>query len=301
MRLELPLIDVFGRGGSLKSCWYGDCLPSPRLPDARRPLPAGAASTSTPSSRETIGLGDVEAAFEQDARTATCCARWSAVTTPTDPRADAAVDQRRARRRHVHASTAAPGTSRTTSGWSATTTSAWSIDAPHDAGRRSSSRRRLAPGRGDPAAPTRTTTTSTVAPRRSPTRPGRRSCCTRTTGRCGTDPARTPSPTASSPTASRSPSAASTLEVLHTPGHSPGAVLLPRARARRRVHRRHPVRRRAGRDRAVVQRLPDHHRVDPRPAAHPARRPPSSSPGTATPRPSATRHRTSQEWLDRGH
>ncbi|KOV74397.1 alcohol dehydrogenase, partial [Streptomyces sp. NRRL WC-3618] len=28
MKLELPLIDVFGRGGSLKSSWYGDCLPS---------------------------------------------------------------------------------------------------------------------------------------------------------------------------------------------------------------------------------------------------------------------------------
>lgn len=28
MTLELPLADVFGRGGSLKSSWYGDCLPS---------------------------------------------------------------------------------------------------------------------------------------------------------------------------------------------------------------------------------------------------------------------------------
>ncbi|MDX6433478.1 MAG: S-(hydroxymethyl)mycothiol dehydrogenase, partial [Streptosporangiaceae bacterium] len=28
MRLELPLLEVFGRGGSLKSSWYGDCLPS---------------------------------------------------------------------------------------------------------------------------------------------------------------------------------------------------------------------------------------------------------------------------------
>ena len=24
---DLPLIDVFGRGGALKSSWYGDCLP----------------------------------------------------------------------------------------------------------------------------------------------------------------------------------------------------------------------------------------------------------------------------------
>lgn len=31
-RLELPLLDVFGRGGSLKSSWYGDCLPSRDFP-----------------------------------------------------------------------------------------------------------------------------------------------------------------------------------------------------------------------------------------------------------------------------
>jgi S-(hydroxymethyl)mycothiol dehydrogenase len=28
MRLELPLLDFFARGGALKSSWYGDCLPS---------------------------------------------------------------------------------------------------------------------------------------------------------------------------------------------------------------------------------------------------------------------------------
>jgi S-(hydroxymethyl)mycothiol dehydrogenase len=32
MRIELPLIDVFGRGGALKSSWYGDCLPSRDFP-----------------------------------------------------------------------------------------------------------------------------------------------------------------------------------------------------------------------------------------------------------------------------
>src|SRR5947209_2007509 len=62
MRLELPLIDVFGRGGSVKSSWYGDCLPSrdfPMLVDlhlqGRLPLEKFVS--------ETIGLGDVEAAF----------------------------------------------------------------------------------------------------------------------------------------------------------------------------------------------------------------------------------------------
>jgi S-(hydroxymethyl)mycothiol dehydrogenase len=32
MRLELPLLEVFGRGGALKSSWYGDCLPSRDFP-----------------------------------------------------------------------------------------------------------------------------------------------------------------------------------------------------------------------------------------------------------------------------
>ncbi len=32
MKLELPLLDVFGRGGALKSSWYGDCLPERDFP-----------------------------------------------------------------------------------------------------------------------------------------------------------------------------------------------------------------------------------------------------------------------------
>ncbi|MHB1592551.1 MAG: S-(hydroxymethyl)mycothiol dehydrogenase [Streptosporangiaceae bacterium] len=32
MTLELPLLDVFGRGGALKSSWYGDCLPDRDFP-----------------------------------------------------------------------------------------------------------------------------------------------------------------------------------------------------------------------------------------------------------------------------
>jgi S-(hydroxymethyl)mycothiol dehydrogenase len=64
MALELPLLDVFGRGGSLKSSWYGDCLPSrdfPMLVDQFRlgRLPLDAFVT------ERIGLDDVEAAFEK--------------------------------------------------------------------------------------------------------------------------------------------------------------------------------------------------------------------------------------------
>ncbi|MFP1628712.1 S-(hydroxymethyl)mycothiol dehydrogenase [Streptomyces sp. 5K101] len=62
MKLELPLLDVFGRGGALKSSWYGDCLPSrdfPMLIDLHQQgrIDLGAFVT------ETIGIGDVEAAF----------------------------------------------------------------------------------------------------------------------------------------------------------------------------------------------------------------------------------------------
>ncbi|MCX2951807.1 S-(hydroxymethyl)mycothiol dehydrogenase [Lentzea sp. NEAU-D7] len=32
MKLEMPLIDFFSRGGSLKSSWYGDCLPTRDFP-----------------------------------------------------------------------------------------------------------------------------------------------------------------------------------------------------------------------------------------------------------------------------
>jgi S-(hydroxymethyl)mycothiol dehydrogenase len=32
MTIELPMIEVFGRGGAVKSSWYGDCLPSRDFP-----------------------------------------------------------------------------------------------------------------------------------------------------------------------------------------------------------------------------------------------------------------------------
>ena len=64
MTIELPLIEVFGRGGALKSSWYGDCLPSrdfPMLVDLYR---QGRFDLDAFVS-ETIGLGDVEAAFDK--------------------------------------------------------------------------------------------------------------------------------------------------------------------------------------------------------------------------------------------
>ena len=41
MTIDLPLIDVFGRGGAIKSSWYGDCLPSRDFPMLIDLLPAG--------------------------------------------------------------------------------------------------------------------------------------------------------------------------------------------------------------------------------------------------------------------
>jgi S-(hydroxymethyl)mycothiol dehydrogenase len=61
---DIPLLDVFGRGGSLKSSWYGDCLPSrdfPMLVDLYR---QGRLDLDAFVSEE-IGIGDVEAAFER--------------------------------------------------------------------------------------------------------------------------------------------------------------------------------------------------------------------------------------------
>jgi S-(hydroxymethyl)mycothiol dehydrogenase len=63
MKLELPLIEYFGRGGALKSSWYGDCLPSRDFPllvdlhlQGRLPLEKFVS--------ETISLDQVEDAFE---------------------------------------------------------------------------------------------------------------------------------------------------------------------------------------------------------------------------------------------
>jgi len=59
---DLPLIDVFGRGGSLKSSWYGDCLPSRDFPLLVDLYQQGRLDLDAFVSEE-IGLGDVEKAF----------------------------------------------------------------------------------------------------------------------------------------------------------------------------------------------------------------------------------------------
>jgi S-(hydroxymethyl)mycothiol dehydrogenase len=64
MTIELPFIEVFGRGGQLKSSWYGDCLPSRDFPmlvtlhqQGRLPLDKFVT--------ETISLDSVEEAFHK--------------------------------------------------------------------------------------------------------------------------------------------------------------------------------------------------------------------------------------------
>jgi S-(hydroxymethyl)mycothiol dehydrogenase len=64
MRIEMPLLDFFGRGGSLKSSWYGDCLPSRDFPMLVDLYQQGRLDLDAFVS-ERIGLGDVEAAFDK--------------------------------------------------------------------------------------------------------------------------------------------------------------------------------------------------------------------------------------------
>ncbi len=59
---DIPLIDVFGRGGSLKSSWYGDCLPSRDFPMLVDLYTQGRLDLDAFVTEE-IGIGDVEAAF----------------------------------------------------------------------------------------------------------------------------------------------------------------------------------------------------------------------------------------------
>jgi S-(hydroxymethyl)mycothiol dehydrogenase len=62
MVLELPLIDVFSRGGAVRSSWYGDCLPSRDFPMLVDLYLQGRLDLDAFVS-ERIGLDEVEAAF----------------------------------------------------------------------------------------------------------------------------------------------------------------------------------------------------------------------------------------------
>ncbi len=64
MRIDLPMIDFFGRGGRLRPSWYGDCLPSRDFPVLVDLSLQGRLDLDRFVS-ETIGLGDVEEAFHR--------------------------------------------------------------------------------------------------------------------------------------------------------------------------------------------------------------------------------------------
>jgi S-(hydroxymethyl)mycothiol dehydrogenase len=64
MTLELPLLDVFGRGGSLKSSWYGDCLPSRDFPLLVSLYQQGRLDLDA-FVTERIGIHQIEEAFEK--------------------------------------------------------------------------------------------------------------------------------------------------------------------------------------------------------------------------------------------
>jgi S-(hydroxymethyl)mycothiol dehydrogenase len=64
LNVELPMIEIFGRGGALKSSWYGDCLPSRDFPMLIDLYLQGRFDLDAFVS-ETIGLGDIESAFEK--------------------------------------------------------------------------------------------------------------------------------------------------------------------------------------------------------------------------------------------
>ncbi len=64
MKIELPYIDVFGRGGALKSSWYGDCLPSRDFPMLIDLYLQGRLNLDGFVS-ETIDLDSVEEAFHK--------------------------------------------------------------------------------------------------------------------------------------------------------------------------------------------------------------------------------------------
>lgn len=62
MTVELPMIELFGRGGALKSSWYGDCLPARDFPTLIDLYLKGKLDLDG-FVTETIGLEGVEEAF----------------------------------------------------------------------------------------------------------------------------------------------------------------------------------------------------------------------------------------------
>ena len=67
MRIDIPMIEFFGRGGRLVPSWYGDCLPSRDFPLLVDLYLQGRLDLDRFVS-ETISIDDVEAAFDRMGR-----------------------------------------------------------------------------------------------------------------------------------------------------------------------------------------------------------------------------------------
>ena len=75
MTIELPLLDVFGRGGALKSSWYGDCLPTRDFPMLTELYLQGRLDLDAFVTEE-IAPGPGRGRRSTRCTPAACCARW---------------------------------------------------------------------------------------------------------------------------------------------------------------------------------------------------------------------------------
>ena len=86
MTLDMPLLDFFGRGGSLKSSWYGDCLPSRDFPVLSELFLQGRLPLDKFVS-ERIAITDIESAFEKCTAARYCGPSWCCSARLTIPSA----------------------------------------------------------------------------------------------------------------------------------------------------------------------------------------------------------------------
>ena len=260
MTIELPLIDVFGRGGALKSSWYGDCLPSRdfpmlidlylqgrlrprrlRLRDDRARRRRGGLREDAPRRRAALGRGVLSMAARIDKAVVSGVFSLDGQDFDVDNNVWLVGDD----------------------------DEVLVIDAPHDAapiveaiGGRRVTAIVLTHGHNDHI-------TAAVALREATGAPIWFNPADRMLWDV-VHPA--PRPTTSSPRATAFDVAGTTLTASAHPGPLAGQHLPLRRRPRHGLHRRHAVLRRPGRHRPLLQRPPDDPGVDPRAAADPAGR-----------------------------
>ena len=255
---DLPLIDVFGRGGALKSSWYGDCLPSRDFPMLVDLYQQGRLDLDAFVTEE-IALDDVEAAFEK----MQLRRRAALGGDPVSVRVDHAVSS---------------GTFSLDGETFEVDNNVWVIgdddeciviDAPHDVddilavvGGRTVKAILCTHAHDDHVrvAPELRERVSAPILLHPADRPVWELTHTDHLWDVDLDDGQTVKV------------GGAALKVLHTPGHAPGAVCLYVARPRLRLHRRHPLPGRPGRHRPLVQRRGPDQGVDRGQAVRAARR-----------------------------